>query len=118
MDQEYGLSIEEIQNVFFLKDLPSRKDINGQGKYCYKTKGMQANEGTTLVLFQYDNKIVACADLYKIVKLEVPEDVYHGAFYFDPSSIKVFDEICNEDINSIFNCRIKFGQIKHNFIMA
>ena len=117
MDQEYEFvqaSIKEVQNDFFLKELPSRKDLHGQGKYCYKTKGMQADEGTTLVLFQYDNKIIACSDLYKVIKLEVPEDVYHGAFYFNPSSIKVFDEVSNEDINNIFNCTIKFVQIKHN----
>ena len=72
MDKEYefeNATFQEVQNDFFLNELPSRKDINGQGKYCYKKQSMKADEGSTLVLFQYNNQIIACADLNRIVKL-------------------------------------------------
>jgi len=117
MDKKYefnDLTFQEVQDAFFLDELPKRKDIHGQGKYCYKKQGMSADEGSTLVLFQYDNQIIACADLNKIIKLSSPEDVYHGAFYFEPSSIKVFNPISNNEINTDFNCSKKFGQIKHS----
>jgi hypothetical protein len=117
MDREYEFdnrNYQEVQNDFFLNELPSRKDVNGQGKYCYKKQSMKADEGSTLVLFQYDNQIIACADLNKIVKLTIPEDVYHGAFYFEPSSIKIFTPITNNELNASFNCVKKFGQVKHS----
>jgi hypothetical protein len=116
MDKEYefdGLTIIDVQTNFFLKELPSRKDENGQGKYCYKSHGMKAEEGSTLVLFQYDNKIIACAKLNRIIKFDMPNDVYHGAFYFEPNTIKIFEPVTNEDIRSDFHCEIKFGQVKH-----
>ena len=116
MDKEYefdNISIQDVQNSFFLNELPSRKGSKGQGKYCYKTHGMKADIGSTLVLFQYDNRIIACADLVEIEKLDKPEGIYHGAFYFEPTSIKVFNPITNENINYDFNCKVKFGQVKH-----
>lgn len=94
---------------FFLNDLRLRED----GEYCYKKQGIRANEGSTLILFQYDNKIVASADLVKIEKFNKIENGYKGALYFNPKSIRVFDELNNEEINNIFNTSIKFGQTKY-----
>jgi len=116
MDKEYefsGDSVENVQEKFFLTELPSRNDDIGQGKYCYKTNGMNIDKQTTLVLFQYENKIIASARLYDITKFDEPEDVYYGAFYFEPTSIQVFKAISNEEINNIFQCKKKFGQVKH-----
>lgn len=109
-DEFEGLTIEEVQKDFFLNQLPKR-----EGEYRYKAKGLIAYKVTTLVLFQYDNHIIACADLDKIVKFEkIEEDIYRGAFYFNPNSIKVFAPMTNADINNIFKCTKKFGQVKHS----
>ena len=113
MDQEGefdGLTIKDVQKHFFSNELPKR-----EGKYRYKIQGLIADKMTTLVLFQYDNHIIACADLDKVVKFEkIEEDVYRGAFYFKPSSIKVLAPMTNADINHIFKCTKKFGQVKHS----
>lgn len=116
MDKEYefnGSNIKDVQINFFLNELPNRKDKDGQGRYCYKSHGMKADDGSTLVLFQYDNKIIASAKLSHIIKFDKSNDVYHGAFYFEPTSIKIFEPITNENINDDFHCKIKFGQVKY-----
>lgn len=112
-DEFEQIEINEVQSEFFIKDLPNRKDENASGKYCYKKQGLIIKEQPTLVLFQYDNKIVACADLTNVVKFEIPKGIYRGALYFEPASIKTFDPIDNDEINNIFHCSIKFGQIKY-----
>lgn len=113
-DEEFGqMDINDVQLEFFIKDLPNRKDENGYGKYCYKKQGLVIKEQPTLVLFQYSNKIIACADLTNVVKFEIPKGIYKGALYFEPTSIKIFNPIDNEEVNSIFHCSIKFGQIKY-----
>ena len=106
--------IQEVQEHFFLNELPKRKDHIGQAKYYYKKQGMKIEEGKTLVLFQYDGKIIAMARLCKIVRFRTSEGDYHGAYYFKPDTIIVFEPLTNEDINQIFECNIKFGQVKHS----
>ena len=112
-DEFGGIEIPKLQSSFFLDELPKRKDENGSGKYHYKKQGLITDDNQTLVLFQYDNKIVACAELSNIIKFDKPKDGYNGALYFEPTSIKVFDAIDNQQINNIFHCSIQFGQIKH-----
>ncbi len=112
-----GASIEDVQNEFFLKELPSRFDGNGGlggGKYCYLKQSMNAPSGLTFVLFQYDNKIIAKARLMEQVKFDNPlHGKYHGAYYFQPESIATFTPINNDDINRLFNVNIKFSNIMH-----
>lgn len=105
-------NIDYIQNEFFIKDLPSRFDDRGEGKYCYKKYGMKIDKDT-LVLFQYDNMIVAIARLENIKKFDTPQDWYHGTYYFKPESIKIFKPINNNLLNKIFNINIKFSNTKH-----
>ena len=107
-------SIQKIQTDFFLEDFPNRNDNIGYGKFHYKTRGMKIDKNTTLVLFQYDNKIIACANIYDKRKFNKSNGIYHGAFYFEPTSIKVFSPITNEELNNIFHCKKTFGQIKHH----
>lgn len=105
-------STKYIQDTFFTKDLPSRYDDFGEGKYCYKKLGMKI-EKNTLVLFQYDNMIVALARLNDMVKFDTPQDWYHGAYYFQLESIKVFEPISNHFLNKTLNINIKFSNVKH-----
>jgi len=84
-----GRSVEEVQQTFFLKELPKRP----QGKYSYRKAGLNADAGT-IVLFQYEGKLIASATFTKVERFEIPEkDIYHGALYFDVNSIRVFDPI-------------------------
>lgn len=114
------MKIEEIQEgfflrkskVFFLRNLPDRKDKYGTGKFLYKALGLNA-EPETIVLFQYDNKIVALAELTLIQKYDKPQagdeydkrlagQRYNGAYYFEPNSIRVFDPIDNLQMQHIW----------------
>lgn len=105
----------DVQANYFLSEMPSRLKIpeNYQGIYCYKSKRMNVlGSGKTLVLFQYDNRIIACADLI----LDVPnmtDNGYAGYYVFEPKSIKVFRPIDSEGISNIFGKRIKFAQATH-----
>ncbi len=115
-----NIAIEELQYQFFLKDLPFREDEYGKGKFCYKSSKMKTKEETTLVLFQYDNHIIALARLLKIVDFKKPqiqikeEKEYKGAYYFEPSSIVVFEPLSAKEISDIFHKNIQFGQAKHS----
>ena len=111
-DEFNDISTIEVQTEFFLKDLPSKK-----GKYLYKKSGLLSSRDD-FVLFQYDNRIVALATLINIEVFETPEGVnkeYHGAFYFEPCSIAIFDPIIEEEIENIWPNYFKgYNQIKYN----
>ena len=91
------MKTSEVQE-FFINDLSNRKDANGEGRYLYKKQGIKADEGSTLILFQFDNQIIASANLTKVTKLKEVEGDYSGALYFEPNSIKIFDPIDNKTI--------------------
>lgn len=107
--------IDDVQTNYFLNEMPSRlkKPENYNGIYCYKSKRMNVlGGGETLVLFQYDNKIIACADLM----LDVPNSAsngYAGYYVFSPKSIKVFRPMDSQSIGDIFGKTIKFAQATH-----
>jgi hypothetical protein len=83
-----GRTAEEVQLQFFLTELPSREG----GRYEYRTAGLDAEAGT-IVLFQYDKRIIASAVFERRERFEQPEGPYHGALYFDIDSIRVFDPV-------------------------
>lgn len=95
--KDWGIS--EIQREFLLKELNTER----QGKYHYKTAGMKVESGS-IVLFQFDNKIIGLANLDEIKKRDDPgyfdiptkldnEPEYKGAYYFEPHSIRTFKPI-------------------------
>ena len=101
MDRVYEFEdweIEKVQEDYFLKTLPDDRD----GEYLYKTLGMKAPKGT-VVLFQYDNSIIALARFIKAEEFSQPvNNAYYGAYYFDPNSIVVFDPISRDEIKQIW----------------
>jgi hypothetical protein len=98
-------SYESVQNNFFLGILQHRE-------YRFKSLGMKADSGT-LVLFQYAGQIIAIAILEDIVFFEQPlNDIYTGAYQFDPKSIVVFDPITREETRSIWSNFKQFSQSK------
>ena len=91
------MDIEDVQNNYFLGDLINKS----KGKYYFKKYGMNAASGT-LVLFQFDNRIIASATLLEIEKLSTPKDgQYYGVYIFDVNSVKVFQPIVADEINSL-----------------
>jgi hypothetical protein len=97
------MDIEDVQKGFFLSDL----SYESNGKYMYGDRGIDAPEGT-IILFQYDNSIIASAKFIKAEKFLQPVydeayGVYKGAYYFDPASIVVFDPISSNEIESVWS---------------
>lgn len=99
---------KDVQINFFMDELISRN-----GKYYFKSSGMKA-ETSTLVLFQYDNSIIASAKLCSIEKLETQQHGYAGAYYFDVSTIEIFEPITIEEMKQAVPTFKRFSQAKQN----
>ncbi|MGH4139453.1 hypothetical protein [Clostridium sp.] len=56
-------TIAEVQKEYFLKELFNRQDCS----YHFKKIGIKNHNGS-LILFQYDNKIIASAQLKNVEK--------------------------------------------------
>ena len=90
-------SIDRVQQEFFEDELSSRHD----GKYHYRNSGLRSPKNS-LILFQYDNRIVASAQLKDIEKFNVSvQGKYKGAYYFYKDTIEVFDPITFEGLQSV-----------------
>ena len=64
-------------------------------------------------LVQYDNKIIACARLRKIIRYEVSKDgIYYGALQLKPNTIQIFDPITTEEIKKLDSGFKRFSQAK------
>ncbi|WP_299515697.1 HNH endonuclease [uncultured Rummeliibacillus sp.] len=101
-DPEFtGNSIEDLHE-WFINELPYRK-------YNFK-KGMNAEPGT-LVLFQYKGHLIASAILEeKIMYKEEIEGGYKGAYYFNPTTIAIFDPVTSDEMRNIWNSFKGFNQ--------
>ncbi|EJU08059.1 AAA family ATPase [Fusobacterium hwasookii] len=103
-------TIEEIQKNFFIKSLKENKEK----VYKFKKVYLKTTKNS-LVLFQYDNQLIASA-LYKGVNIfkEDSEDFkngYFGSYIFDKDSIKIFSPISNKEFQEIKE--VKFSQAMH-----
>jgi len=96
-------SIEEMQQTYFFRVLP----VENQGCYSYKTNSLP-DDCYTLVLFQYDNHIIASAVLSSKEKYDDEDDDeydgegYTGEYQFDISSIAVFGQISYAELHQVF----------------
>jgi hypothetical protein len=88
---------EEVQQQFFLTRLPSTA---GGGRYSYRKYGLDAQAGT-VVLFQYENRVIATAVFDRRERF-APQDAYHGALYFDRASIRVFEPVGAEVLREVW----------------
>ncbi|MFV0439790.1 MAG: hypothetical protein ACK5LV_00645 [Lachnospirales bacterium] len=101
-------SREDLQKNFFIGKLINERN----GKYFFRTSGMKASKDA-LILFQFDNSVIASANLLKIEKFDEPVNkIYSGAYYFDAQTIKVFEPILKEEIMEIDQNFKKFSQAK------
>jgi len=99
---------EELQQRFFLEDLPFRPN----GDYWLYRAGLVAEPGT-VILFQSDGMIIASAVLRDCERFEKPdEDGYEGRLYLDVSSIKVFDPVAKDVLGRIWPEVKRLGRVK------
>jgi hypothetical protein len=103
-----GRTVEDVQTGFFLAELPFPPR---NGRYRYPTAGLNAEPGT-VVLFQYENRIVARAILDRNERFERPEDGYNGALWFDVRSIRIFEPVGPDKLRAIWPEFRHFGHVK------
>jgi hypothetical protein len=99
-------SIGEVQMRCFLHDLPA-----GKGRYCYPSAGMNAVPGT-VVLFQFQSRIIAIAVFQRDEKFKRPVGGYNGALHFDVESIRTFDPLDIEAMRKVWPGIRAFGHVK------
>jgi len=105
---KYG-GAEDIQQKFFLDELRDRPD----GHYLFREYGLEAKPGT-VVLFQFDGRIIASAAISKKAERfnQPDKDGYRGALYFDRHSIKVFHPVTAAAVSRIWPDFKGFGRAK------
>ncbi len=106
----YPLSDEEFHEecdvkCYFRHGLKERL-----GEFYYRDKPIVADKGT-VVLFQYEQNLVAQAELLEVVKLETPkiwDDVeYHGYFLFDLDTVYYYkNSLSAVEFNKIYPDKI------------
>ena len=88
---------EQVQHDFILNQLANQN----HGEYLYIKSQMEAGKDA-LVLFEYNNMIVASARLKAIKKFKKERsDNYTGAYYFYENSIQIIEPILLGEINII-----------------
>ncbi len=103
-----GRTVDDVQAGFFLQELPFPPR---NGRYRYPTAGLNAEPGT-VVLFQYEGRIVASAIFDRNERFERTEDGYNGALWFDVTSIRVFEPVGPDKIREIWPDFRSFGHVK------
>ncbi|NFE75186.1 hypothetical protein FDC27_12775 [Clostridium botulinum] len=104
--EERGVGV--VQQEFFINDLPNRI----QCEYHYKTSGLSTSDGS-LVLFQYDNKIIASAIFKESVKYKhLSNEKYKGHLSFYKDTIKILQPISLKQIQELDSDVRKFSNVK------
>ncbi len=103
-------NFEKIQRSFFLQRLPAPPK---PGRWLFRKAGLHACRGT-VVLFQYEARIIASATLDRVERFDRSESGCSGALYFDVGSIRVFDPVSASQIKSIWPAFTGFSHAKHN----
>jgi hypothetical protein len=103
-------TIKQLQDDFFLRELPFSYPY---GEYYFRNSGIDAPSGS-VVLFQFDNHLVASAVLLSSKKFKAPLGEYSGSLSFLPSSIKVFSPMNVLMMKSIWPRFQSFSQVKQS----
>lgn len=118
-----GWTTPQVQTQFFLGHRDrTETDFNllhpaHPGRYRFRTRALNADPGT-LVLFQFDARIIASAVLTRIERFEEPEGEFHGAMWFEPTSIRVFAPVPLETVRSVWPEVTQFGQMMRTLAAA
>jgi len=107
-DEFPNKSIEEVQEEFFMDEL-----IKNDGRYNYRKTGMDC-PAESMILFQFDGVIIACAKLISIDPISMVENdiQYNGAYILDKKSIQIFEPITAKEISAISSEFKFFSQAK------
>ena len=81
------------------------------GRYRYPTSGLDTERGT-VVLFQFQGRIIASAIFLESERFDRPEDGYKGALWFDPGSIRTFQPVGPDEVRAIWPEFRRFGRAK------
>jgi hypothetical protein len=96
----YPLSDLEFKDISSIEAYFTSELKNKCGKFYYRNKPIVAESGT-IVLFQYNQHIVAQAELMKVHKFKEPMIVenieYHGYFLFDPETVHYYSKSLSEN---------------------
>ena len=103
-----GRGIAEVQAKIFLRELPRQK-----GRYRYPSAGLNAEPGT-VVLFQYQARIIASAVFLRDEKFAKPIAGYGGAIYFDVKSFRTFDPLDAGAMRKVWPAFRAFGHVKQS----
>lgn len=101
-----GKTIEDVQAGCFLDFLPSH-----EGRFSYRTTGLSAEPGT-IILFQYNARIIASAVFLRDEKYARPKGTHSGAIFVDPKSIRTFDPLDADTMRKVWPSFRAFGHVK------
>ena len=101
-----GLSIEQVQRRFFLRDLAK----NG-GRWRYAKTGLSAAAGT-VVLFQFKARVIASAKFLYDERYGTPRGGHCGELRFDPKTIRTFDPVDANSMRRAWAGFRAFGHVK------
>jgi hypothetical protein len=101
-----GRTIAQVQAGVFLRELPRRK-----GRYRYQSAGLNAEPGT-VVLFQFQARIIASAIFLRDEKFAQPVGGHGGAIYFDVKSFRTFDPLDADAMRKVWPAFRRFGHVK------
>lgn len=101
-----GKSIAQVQADCFGRDLPK-----SDGVFSYRSAGLNAPAGT-VVLFQFQARIIASAVLLRDEKFKSPRAGRRGRLHFDASSIRTFEPLDFAAMRRIWPGIRPFGHVK------
>lgn len=101
-----GRTIEDVQQNIFLRDLPA----NG-GQFAYRASGLNAPAGT-VVLFQFQARIIASATFVRDERFERPTKGRGGVLHFAPASVQTFEPVDAETMRAVWTGFRAFGHVK------
>jgi hypothetical protein len=106
LDGFRGRSIADVQAKLFLRSLPRMN-----GRWRYPRVGLNAVAGT-LVLFQFQARIIASAVFVRDEKLARPRGGYAGVLHFEPESIRTFDAVDAQTMRKVWPAFRAFGHVR------
>lgn len=101
-----GKSIAQVQADCFLRYLPKVG-----GTFSYRSAGLCSPVGT-VVLFQFQARIIASAVLLRDEKFNSPRAGRRGRLHFDASSIRTFEPLDLPAMRRIWPGIRPFGHVK------
>jgi len=101
-----GKSIAQVQADCFGRDLPK-----AGGVFSYRSAGLNAPAGT-VVLFQFQARLIASPVLLRDEKFKSPRAGRRGRLHFDASSIRTFQPMDFGAMRKIWPGVRPFGHVK------